>query len=210
MTERTESCPCVIGITGGMGSGKSRVSRCWAKKFHLPLVDLDQVCRQLLEPGQSGWKALRSLLGVSFFSGQVLDRKRLRQALFDDSDLRHQVDATLHPLARQAMIGCCRDLSRDHGMILVEVPLLCEAGWQADFDRIVVVWAGLQTRCARVMRRDSVDRREALRAIESQMDLFEKVLEADHAIDNGGPWVLTYLQVIHLGKLLSARQKTGF
>ncbi|WP_456473549.1 dephospho-CoA kinase [Desulfolithobacter sp.] len=209
MAEYIESRPCVIGITGGIGSGKSRVSRCWANRFNLPLIDLDQICRQLLEPGQSGWKSLRSLLGPSFFSGQILDRKRLRLALFDDRDLRRQVDALLHPLARREMNECCRDLLRNHRMVLVEVPLLCEAGWQADFDRVVVVWAGLQTRCARVMQRDSVDSREALQAIESQMDLFEKILVADHAIDNTGPWVLTYLQVIHLGKLLSARQKNG-
>ncbi len=85
-------------------------------------------------------------------------------------------------------------------LVLVDVPLLYEAGWQAVFDYCVVVYADCCTCCQRIMKRDQIDRAEAERTIQSQMSLAEKILHADHVVDNSGSMVATLIQVSHLGR----------
>ena len=94
----------LLGVTGGIASGKSSVSRLLSSYCQASLVDVDQCCRRLLELYQPGWFALRAALGDSFFlqSGE-LDRSALRDHIFSDADCRRRVDAILHPLAREAM-----------------------------------------------------------------------------------------------------------
>ncbi|HEB51153.1 MAG TPA: dephospho-CoA kinase [Desulfobulbus sp.] len=192
----------VIGISGGIGSGKSRVCRFWSARFSLPLIDLDAICRSLLRPGGEGWRALQAGFGNRFFSENgSLDRAALRRAIFADHGLRRQLDRLLHPLARRAMQDALAAQASETP-VLVEIPLLIEAGWRSDVDRVVVVYAGLCERCRRIVKRDHVDCSEALRAIRSQMSLADKALVADHVIDNSGAWADTCLQVIHLGRLL--------
>lgn len=195
----------IVGISGGIGSGKSRVCRFWSAHFHLPLIDLDTICRSLLQPGKEGWHALREAFGNRFLATDgSLDRPALRRAIFADHDLRRRLDGLLHPLARRAMISALAAQAVS-GPLLVEIPLLVEAGWQEDVDRVVMVYAGIRQRCRRIMVRDQVDGPEAMRAIGSQMNLADKALMADHVIDNSGAWFDTCLQVIHLGRLLAGR-----
>ena len=188
-----------IGITGGIGSGKSRVAEYWARWFGLPLIDLDQICRNLLVQGQPGWQALVDLLDGSFFYRDgSLDRTRLRTALFASPRLRQQVDKLLHPLARSCMHQQAA-LARSR-LVLIEIPLLFEAGWQDDVDRIVLVFADDAVRVQRVARRDSVQEHEAVQAIAAQAKLIDKVSGADHVLDNSGVWPDTCLQIHHLGQ----------
>jgi len=194
----------VLGITGGIGSGKSCVSRLLASYCLVPLIDVDQCCRHLLEIDQPGWLALHATFGEVFFQRNgAVDRTALRQRLFDDVSVRRQVDALLHPLARQAMreqIG--QQLAP---LVLVEIPLLYEAGWQQEVDAVLVVSARRGAQCRRIMRRDGVSRRAAARAIAAQMCLAEKAGLAEHVIDNSGPWAITRALVVSLGNELSQR-----
>jgi len=196
--------PFVLGVTGGIGSGKSCVSRLLASYCLVPLIDIDQCCRHLLEIEQPGWCALRSAFGEVFFRRDgAVDRVALRQRLFADAEIRRQVDALLHPLAREAMraqVGLCRT-----PLVLVEIPLLYEAGWQEEVGAVVVVYARRGARCCRIMRRDGVSRREAARAIAAQMSLEEKVGRAEYLIDNSRAWTRTRTQVVSLGNELSER-----
>lgn len=201
MACETESRETVlIGITGGISSGKSTVCRFWSSHYNLPLFDLDAMCRLLLEKGEPGWAALRNLLGGSFFTaGGELERQRLRAAIFLDEALRSQVNELIHPLAlqllRKAVVGLSAPLA------LVDVPLLYEAGWQDEFQRIVVVFADQETCCRRTVSRDGVSWAEALLALRSQLSLAEKALRSDHVVNNSGCWLRTRLQVVHLAGL---------
>ncbi len=190
----------IIGITGGIGAGKSRVANFWASFFEHPLVDLDMLCRQLLDQEQPGWQVLYKRFGSRFFdqSGN-LDRTAFRTAIFEDESLRDEVNLLLHPLARSCMRDRCRQLTEP--TILIEIPLLFEAQWQQDVDRIVVVYADALTRSCRIMARDGVSARECACAFDAQDSLKEKAMAADHVLDNSGPWVETWLQIMHLGKL---------
>jgi len=194
----------LLGVTGGIASGKSSVSRLLSSYCRVPLVDVDQCCRYLLERNQPGWLALQANFGGSFFlqNGEV-DRLALRERIFADADFRRQVDAILHPLAREAMlreVALCKA-----PLVLVEIPLLYEAGWQSDVDAVLVVYARRGVQCCRIMRRDGAARNMACRAIAAQMNLGEKVKRADFVIDNSGTWSATREQVIALGNQLSER-----
>jgi dephospho-CoA kinase len=192
----------LIGITGGIGAGKSSVSRLLAAYCLAPLIDMDRSCRHLLEVGQPGWLALRDNLGPAFFlPDDEINRPALRERLFIDSDFRNRIDALLHPLAREAMRREVNFLRAP--LILVEIPLLYEAGWQKDVDAVLVVHARRGVRCCRIMSRDGVTRRNATRAMASQMDDAVKARRADFVIDNSGPWVLVREKVIDLGNHLS-------
>ncbi len=196
--------PFLLGITGGIGSGKSSVSRLLASYCRTPLIDVDTCCRQLLELKQPGWLAIRAVFGDTFFlQNGELDRAALRERIFGNADVRRRVDGLLHPLAREAMR---REVAfSDSSLMLVEIPLLYEAGWQKDVDAVLVVYARRGAQCCRIMRRDGVSRRRATLAIAAQMNLQEKVKLADFVIDNSGAWSATRGQVIALGNQLSER-----
>jgi dephospho-CoA kinase len=192
----------LIAITGGMGSGKSTVSRFWATHSGLPHIDIDEVCRGLLGPGEAGWQALRALLPSSFFTDSgALDRQGLRRALFADAALRREVNRCVHPLARERMHEMA---GRAEGTFLVDVPLLYEAGWLDEFAASVVVYARPQVCCRRLVARDSITEGEAAQSMAAQADLGEKALRADHVVDNSGCWLFTRLQVVHLALVLGA------
>jgi dephospho-CoA kinase len=196
--------PYLLGVTGGIATGKSSVSRLLSSYCQVPLVDVDQCCKHLLELHQPGWLALRAELGGSFFmrTGE-LDRSALRERIFADADFRRQVDAILHPLAREAMrrkVSLCKE-----PWVLVEIPLLYEAGWQNDVDAVLVVYSRRGAQCCRIMRRDGGTRKMAIQAITAQMNLKEKLKRADFVIDNSGKWSSTQEQVIALGIQLSER-----
>jgi dephospho-CoA kinase len=190
----------VIGITGGIGSGKSTVSRFWAARAGLPLIDIDQLCRELLEIGMPGWVALKTRLGEAYFDPDGrLNRQCLRAAIFDDAGLRHVVNQFIHPLAMQLLH---KKMGYLDGDVLVDVPLLFEAGWEKQFSRTVVVYADRQTCCRRLCSRDRILPGEAVKAIAVQMSIGEKALRADHVVDNRYCWLLTRMQISHLAEIV--------
>lgn len=200
--------PEIIGITGGIGSGKSLVSRFLADLGDWPLLDVDQICRQLLMPQAPGWLALQKLLTADFFTATgELDRKRLREAIFADAALRQQVDSLLHPLAKQEMAAQAARLSAP--LVLAEIPLLFEAGWQDSVSQIMVVYADEAVRLRRIMERDQVSEEQARRAIAAQMPLADKARLSDHLIDNSAGWDNTCVQLRHVAKLVG-KQKDAY
>lgn len=196
----------VLGITGGIGSGKSSVARLLASYCLAPLIDVDDCCRQLLERGQAGWQALHAAFGPTFEQTDgSIDRSRLRRALFADEDLRRRVDSLLHPLALVRTREAIHSHGRGAELILVEIPLLYEAGWQTHVDAVLVVFLRPEVQCRRLMQRDRIDAAQAGQALAAQMDLAQKAACADHVIDNSGDWRQTRGAVIALGERLSRR-----
>ncbi len=194
----------LIGITGGICSGKTRVAAYWARCFTLELIDLDAICRKLLTREQPGWLALKKHYGNRFFtSAGHLDRPCFRTALFSDQALRKEINSILHPLAVAHMQDQYRRAKKS--VVLAEIPLLFEAGWEHEVDRIVVVYAAGKTRCQRIVNRDQVTRNEAEQAMSIQWPLRRKIEAANHVIDNTTSWFNTCLQVMHLGRLYLAK-----
>ncbi|MDD2467350.1 MAG: dephospho-CoA kinase [Desulfobulbus sp.] len=196
--------PFIVGITGGIGSGKSCVSRLLASYCLVPLIDVDQCCRRLLDVGEPGWNALTENFGRSFLlPDQRIDRAALRDRLFSEDSFRRRVDDLLHPLAQEAMQ---QEVAKTMSpLVFVEIPLLYEAGWQKKVGAVLVVYARRGRQCCRIMLRDGVSRRKAAQSIASQMDLGTKAKQADYCIDNSGAWSKTRVEVIRLGDAFCKR-----
>jgi dephospho-CoA kinase len=212
----------VVGITGGIATGKSAAATFLCERLSAYFLSADAVCRELLMPENRGWHALRGLLYPSFFMPDgTLDRPLFRERLFADSALREQVNAALHPLVRSEIhmrIGLHEERiagegksakngsssrSRDEKKLcLVEVPLLYEVGWQSDFDRTVLVYADCAESMRRLRRRDNVSFAQAELSLRAQMPIREKIMLADHVIDNSGPWSVTCIELLRLAELL--------
>ncbi|MFZ5775811.1 MAG: dephospho-CoA kinase [Thermodesulfobacteriota bacterium] len=192
-----------IGITGGMGSGKSSVAALLAESAGALSLSADCICRDLLAPGGAGWLALRQAFGDRFLRADgTVDRPGLRTALFADASLRHALDALLHPLARERVHAQVGEALAAGKKVVVEVPLLYEAGWSEDFSRVVVVYADASVCISRLAARDRLSVEEAGKAIAAQLPLADKAMRADHVIDNSGCWWETCLQVDRLRRQL--------
>lgn len=197
----------LIGLTGGIASGKSKVALLMSQRSDFVSLDADQIARDLFSTPGHALDGLRGIIAGRFFlPNDQLDRRLFREAIFSDDGLRNAVDRYSHPLIwdqLQKKIKSC------HGSgvrkIIVEVPLLFEAGWQDYFQKIVVVYAAYDTSIYRLVRRDSVTYAEAKLAYETQLSLPEKVLLADHVIDNSRSWTDTILQVNRLCRVLSRK-----
>ncbi|MDF1615294.1 dephospho-CoA kinase [Desulfurivibrio dismutans] len=185
----------LVGITGGIAAGKSRVAAYLADRGGFSRLDVDELARELMAPGGEGWLALRQHCGERFFNRDgELDRLGLRRAIFADADLRTQLDRRLHPLLRRVMLARAAELLVvGNGVVVVEVPLLYEAAWEDDFDLVLVVQASAGQCRQRLQARDQVSRREALAALDAQLSPEEKARRADLLIDNAGGWEQTRL-----------------
>ncbi|OGR03903.1 MAG: dephospho-CoA kinase [Deltaproteobacteria bacterium RIFOXYD12_FULL_50_9] len=195
----------IIGLTGGMGSGKTSVAAYLQTSLAIKFINADIVSRNLLLPESQGWKALYATFGNRYFTGNnFVDTLRLRKDIFTDSDIRQRINILLHPIIKEAIFSeISESVAAGISVIIVEVPLLFEAGWQDDFDAVVTVYANQAVCLARLMARDRCTKSEAQMMIDVQFPSAAKALLADHVIDNSGPWAATYWQLLRLSKIIA-------
>ncbi|HEX9584267.1 MAG TPA: dephospho-CoA kinase [Gammaproteobacteria bacterium] len=174
----------VIGLTGGIASGKTAVSR-YFEHLGVPVIDADVVAREVVEPGQAGLDAVVKEFGAEILDDQGrLDRRRLRSLVFEDSTDRRTLESILHPLIRQHMEAQLEDLDDDYAVLTI--PLLLETG-QADMvDRILVVDASESAQIERARKRDGVGELEVRRIISAQARRAERLAKANDVIENSG------------------------
>jgi dephospho-CoA kinase len=199
-----------IGLTGGIASGKSSVAELLAAELHCIHIDADGICRQLLEPQEEGWQQLTRILGSDYFGPDgIIIRPFLRQHLFTDDGLRLRINSVIHPLVRKQITAKMTQVTESDrtARILVEVPLLYEVGWENLFDTVIVVYADYEKCLKRLMKRDGIEQVTAAKELKSQLPLKEKVIKADHVINNSGTLSETERQVKHLANLLNSRSE---
>lgn len=199
-----------IGLTGGIGSGKSQVAELLAAMLNCVHIDADEICRRLLEPEAEGWQEISRIFGSKYMTGDgSINRPLLRRDLFSDKELRRKINSAIHPLVKREIIALMDRIiaSDSQALVLVEVPLLYEVGWQDLFDTVVVVYADFETCLKRLMERDGLERTTAADEVESQLPLSEKILQADFVVDNSGTLTDTRKQVKHLSELIRSRKK---
>jgi dephospho-CoA kinase len=182
----------VLGLTGGIGSGKSTVLSMFKKKGAFTL-DADAIVHQLLSKNKDVLASIKRVFGSDVFShGHELDRRALADQVFRSSNKRKKLERMLHPRVREKIFSELR--CRTSRVAVVDVPLLYESGWHKQFDRVIVVTTGLRRRLKRLRNRGfataDVDRR-----IKTQWPLEKKVRLADFVVDNNGPRAQTKKQV---------------
>ncbi|MEM7468980.1 MAG: dephospho-CoA kinase [Pseudomonadota bacterium] len=175
----------VIGVTGGIGSGKSAVCREFEKR-NIDVVDADIASRQVVEPGSDGLREIVEYFGqrVIAESGE-LNRTKLRDIIFADDNKREYLESILHPKIRQLIE---RQLSESSSVYtLLCVPLLIERGSSYPVGRILVVDCPEETQISRVMQRDDLTRSQVLAIMSNQASREERLSKADDVIINDGP-----------------------
>ncbi|MGV0167126.1 dephospho-CoA kinase [Furfurilactobacillus sp. WILCCON 0119] len=189
----------IIGLTGGIASGKSTVSKMLAAQ-HLPIVDADQVAHEVVAPNTPTLAQLVKTFGKEILTTTgTLNRRRLGQLVFADPEKMTQLNAIIQPVIRTAIKGQLARLTADKAPIIVlDAPLLLEQHYEAEVDLVVVVSVPRSIQLQRLMARDQLTTSEATRRIMSQQPLAEKVQQADFVIDNSGSVEATRLQVVKL------------
>lgn len=189
----------LVGLTGGIASGKTLVSD-YFKSLGVPVLDADVLAREVVEPGSKGLNAL-----IRFFTTAILtpngelDRAALRRIVFANPSDREFLDKTLHPLIRELSdekIQRARD--DNHAYLIYAVPLLVETDQQDRFDRIVVVDVPRETQLLRLLKRDNSNESEANAILDAQASREERLAIADTVIDNTGSVEKTYKQINEL------------
>ena len=185
----------VVGLTGGIGTGKSTVARLFAARG-VPVVDADALARQVVEPGTVGNAEVAAAWPQVIRPDGAIDRKRLGEIVFADPAARARLEAITHPLIQQASAARLSDLAGEgHPLALYEAALLVESGRWKDFDGLIVVTASPDTQVARAVARGGITREEAHARVRAQLPTDEKVRVATHVIDNDGDARQTERQV---------------
>lgn len=172
-----------IGLTGGIGSGKSLVAAAFRRR-EVPVLDADDAARTVTAPGSAGLDALVARCGAALLPDGSLDRRALRDRMFDQAWLRAEVETVLHPLILDELAAAA---GRSPGPYLVyAIPLLVERQLAGDFHRILVVDCSEAVQLARIVARDGGTEAEARRIIAAQASRAARRAAADDLIENEG------------------------
>lgn len=177
----------VVGLTGGIGSGKSAVADLFAAQG-VPVVDTDALAHALTAPGGAAMPAIRAAFGAGVVGpAGALDRGAMRAIAFADPSARKRLEAILHPMIRAEGERLIADCLRTSPYAILMVPLLVESGdYRRRVDRVAVVDCAEETQVARVMSRNGLARAEVERILAAQASRAERLAAADDIIDNDG------------------------
>lgn len=192
----------VIGLTGGLGSGKSAVLK-ELKGLGAVAADSDALVHAFLAPGGAGYRRVTRLFGPSIVGSKgVLDRKAMALRVFAEPGLRKRLESILHPLVRRELRRTAAGVKR--GVVVLDIPLLFESKLSGMVDRVCVVWAPDAVRLSRLKKDGRFTPADVRRRIKAQIPLARKRRLADDVIDNGGSVARTRAQVRALWRAWNA------
>lgn len=197
------SAVLVIGLTGGVATGKSTVAS-YLQELGAIVLDADVYAREAVRPGEPALEEIRRAFGDEvILPDGSLDRARLARIVFSDERRRKELEAIVHPRVRSRMAAELADW-RKRGtarVVVCDIPLLFETGIGREaFHRILVVFAPREVQKQRLMRRNGLSAEEAEMRIRAQIPTEEKVKQADDVVDNSGDLADTYRQVERIWK----------
>jgi dephospho-CoA kinase len=174
-----------IGLTGGIGSGKSTVARMLADRGAV-ILDSDVFAREVVEPGTPGFDAVVTRFGPEVVTGDgQLDRAALARLVFADEEARRDLEAIIHPAVRRRVAEEVAARVGTHDIVVLDSPLLIETGTYRDCQQVLVVSALPETQIRRLMAR-GMDEADARARLAAQMPLEDKAAYADVLFDNEG------------------------
>jgi dephospho-CoA kinase len=176
----------IIGLTGGIGSGKSAAATI-LKGLGLKVIDLDQITHELMMPSELGYIEIKKEFGEKYIDTKgAIDRKLLRQEIFSSFDLKKRIESILHPIIFEECNKQLNLLKHENYIVLV-IPLLFETkNYISLIDESLLIDCDLETQIERVIKRDSISKTLANRIIKNQMNREKKQLLADKVILNDG------------------------
>jgi dephospho-CoA kinase len=193
----------ILGLTGSLGSGKSSVTSA-LKQLGAVTISADDVARDVISPGQLAHSEIVQQFGPGVLSGDgSIDRKALASLVFADPEKRKRLEAIIHPRVREEEERFIA-LHRDAPLVVLEIPLLFEAGAESLCDAVLVVAVNERERVARLKASRGMSEEEIARRLAAQMPQEEKIRRADYVIDNSGTWEQTLQSVKSLYRELLA------
>lgn len=176
-----------LGLTGSIATGKTTVAQILRKSGY-PVVDADQLAREVVASGSAGFKKIVEVFGTSIVQENgELNRKQLGNVIFADSTKRLELEQLVHPLVQERAKQLRQSLEKDgHAFAFYDVPLLFEKNLQANFDDIVVVACSPEIQLERLMKRNGYTQSEAKERINAQVAIEEKIKNANFVIWNNG------------------------
>jgi dephospho-CoA kinase len=185
----------VLGLTGGIGSGKSTVSQMFAE-YGAEVVDADQIAREVVAPGQPALQAIKEAFGAAVIRPDGrLDRTRLGGLIFRDPQSRARLNAITHPRIQERLQQEVEVRRPRDGLLVLDIPLLYETGRGDMVEAVIVVWVDRVTQLRRLIERTNLTANQAAQRLAAQMSLDEKRSRADYVIDNTGSLETTRQQV---------------
>jgi dephospho-CoA kinase len=183
-TGRDNYRPLVIGLTGGIGSGKSTVAGIF-QQFGITVIDADVIAHAMVAPGQPALREIIKAFGPdSVDASGVLDRNRLRKLVFSNPEHRRRLEAILHPKIRREIITLTTKIQSPYCVVVI--PLLLETDQRDLVDRILVVDTRVDNQIARVTMRNGLRRHEIIAIIAAQASRDSRLAAADEVINNDG------------------------
>lgn len=188
----------VIGVTGGVGAGKSTILNILQDQYQAKLIVADDVARELMEPGGASYQAVVEAFGISILADRKddeeedereIDRKKLAEVVFQDEEKLTLLNSLTHPKVKEEIlhrIHCFYEENPD-ALIVIEAALLIEAGYKEDvLDSLWIVTADTEVRIARLMQSRGYSREKCISIMENQLSDSEFISEGDFIIDNSG------------------------
>lgn len=178
----------LIGLTGGIGSGKSLVSELLRQEWHLPVIDADRLARQVVEPGTILNQELQECFGSKFFDTKGrLKRADLAAHVFSNPTELKKLNERIHPAIRQAITETYHNLSAENPpIIILDAPLLYENGLDKSVAKVIVVWANKMLCLKRLKKYRKMDPEDAQKRMAHQIPLQRKKKWANYVINNTG------------------------
>lgn len=176
-----------VGLTGGIGSGKSTVSKTFLK-HNIPIVDADIVAREVVVVGSPGWGMIRSVFGYEVLNeDDTLNRAKLGELVFSDNAAMCQLNEIMKPLIEQESIRQINALHyQGNDIVVYDAALIIEQGNADKFRPLVVVACPKEMQLDRIMKRNGVSREAAMSRINAQLSVEDKIKAADYVVDTSG------------------------
>jgi dephospho-CoA kinase len=210
MTSSACRAPFIVGLTGGIGSGKSAAADLFAERG-AALVDTDRLAHQLTAPGGAAMAPIEAAFGAGVVAADgSLNRPAMRALAFEDPEARKRLEAILHPMIRDESARLC--LAADAPYVLLVVPLLVESGtYRERVARLCVVDCPEDVQVARVMQRSGLEEAQVRAIMAAQAGRAARLAAADDVVDNGGSYAQLREQVesLHRAYLALAEQAQG-
>jgi dephospho-CoA kinase len=187
----------LVGVTGGIASGKSTVAR-MLEELGAPVIDFDLLSRVVVEPGRPAWKEIVAYFGEQvLLADKTLDRKKLSEIVFRDPEKRKRLEGFTHPRIYEEFVRLVKEYAARTPKVIIQVviPLLAEANLQYLFHKLLLVYIPEEVQVQRLVERDPITREMARNILSAQLPIEEKKGYADFIVDNSGALEETRRQV---------------
>lgn len=192
--KRNDNC-MFIGLTGGIGSGKSTVTEYLRSKDYI-VIDADVLAKTVVEPGEKAYFDIVAEFGESVLnSDRSINRKQLADIIFQDEVQRKKLNEIVHPEVRRLMMELLHEFSFHNTLIFADIPLLIESNLMSSFDEVWLVYAPEDICLERIMKRDDISSEEAILRIRAQMPISEKMAVSDLILYNTADAAFLYKQI---------------